>query len=56
MGANAIFGALLVGLTTPHDHQFAIKIAEKMEDILMILLVPLYFGLVGWFTNIAFYR
>jgi Kef-type K+ transport system membrane component KefB len=56
MGANAIFGALLIGLVTPHDHQFAIKIAEKMEDILMILFVPLYFGLIGWFTNIAFYR
>lgn len=56
MGANAIFGALLVGLRTPHDHQFAVKIAEKMEDILMILLVPLYFGLIGVLSNIAFIR
>ena len=47
VGANAIFGALLVGLRTPHDHGFAIKLAEKMEDILMIILLPLFFANVG---------
>jgi Kef-type K+ transport system membrane component KefB len=53
MGAHAIFGALLVGLRTPHN---SIKIAEKMEDILMILFVPIYYGLVGVLATIAFIK
>ena len=56
MGAHAIFGALLVGLRTPHNHRFSIKIAEKMEDILMILFVPIYYGLVGVLASIAFIK
>jgi Kef-type K+ transport system membrane component KefB len=56
IGSNAIFGALLVGLRIPHNDRFAIKIAEKMDDILMIILAPLYFGLIGVSTNIAFLR
>ena len=56
MGANAIFGALLVGLKTPHDHRFAIKIAEKLEDIVMILFVPLYYGFIGIEVNFTSLR
>ena len=53
IGAHAIFGALLVGIRTPHDHGFAIKLAEKMEDILMILLLPLYFAIIGINTDLT---
>lgn len=40
-GVHAIFGGFLAGLITPHDHGFAIKLTEKIEDLVTILLLPL---------------
>ncbi|KAJ3381548.1 K(+)/H(+) antiporter [Lobulomyces angularis] len=52
VGVHAIFGAFLVGLMVPHDFGFAIKIAEKIEDIVSIVLLPLYFAYSGLNTRI----
>ncbi|KNC97065.1 uncharacterized protein SPPG_07462 [Spizellomyces punctatus DAOM BR117] len=52
-GVHAIFGGFLAGLITPHDHGFAIKLTEKIEDFVTILLLPLYFALSGLNTNIG---
>ncbi|KAK6092032.1 K(+)/H(+) antiporter [Batrachochytrium dendrobatidis] len=47
VGVHAIFGAFLVGIITPHEHGFAIKITEKVEDLISILFLPLYFAYSG---------
>jgi Kef-type K+ transport system membrane component KefB len=52
VGVHAIFGAFLVGLITPHENGFAIAIAEKLEDLVTIILIPIYFGLSGLQTNL----
>ncbi|KAI9015021.1 Sodium/hydrogen exchanger family-domain-containing protein [Gaertneriomyces semiglobifer] len=52
-GVHAIFGAFLAGLITPHDHGFAIKLTEKIEDLVTMLLLPLYFAYSGLNTNIG---
>ncbi|KAJ3171254.1 K(+)/H(+) antiporter [Geranomyces variabilis] len=53
VGVHAIFGGFLAGLICPHDHGFAIKLTEKIEDFVTILLLPLYFAYSGLNTDIG---
>ncbi|KAF7551197.1 hypothetical protein G7046_g7781 [Stylonectria norvegica] len=53
IGVHPIFGAFLVGLICPHDGGFAIKLTEKIEDLVTVLLLPLYFALSGLNTNLG---
>lgn len=45
--------AFLVGLICPHDGGFAIKVTEKIEDLVSVLFLPLYFALSGLSTNLG---
>lgn len=47
VGVDTIFGAFLVGLITPHDNGFSIAMTEKIEDLVSILFLPLYFAYAG---------
>eukprot|EP00842_Homolaphlyctis_polyrhiza_P003499 jgi/Hompol1/414/HPOL_002987-RA len=47
VGVHSIFGAFLVGIITPHYNGFAVKIAEKVEDLISILFIPIYFTFAG---------
>ncbi|KAK5662061.1 hypothetical protein OQA88_10175 [Cercophora sp. LCS_1] len=53
IGVHPIFGAFLVGLICPHDGGFAIKLTEKIEDLISVLFLPLYFALSGLSTNLG---
>ncbi|KAJ2897208.1 putative K(+) antiporter 1 [Zalerion maritima] len=53
IGVHAIFGAFLVGLICPHEGGFGIKMTEKIEDLVTVLLLPLYFTLSGLKTDIG---
>lgn len=53
IGIHAIFGAFMIGLICPHEGGFAVKIVEKLEDLISVLLLPLYFALSGLSTNIG---
>ncbi|KAI9811026.1 MAG: K(+)/H(+) antiporter [Thelocarpon impressellum] len=53
IGVHAIFGGFLVGLICPHEGGFAIKLTEKIEDLVSVLFLPLYFALSGLSTNIG---
>lgn len=53
LGVHAIFGAFIAGLIVPHDNGFAIALVEKMEDLVVLLLVPIYFTLSGLKTNLG---
>ncbi|RWA14792.1 hypothetical protein EKO27_g274 [Xylaria grammica] len=53
IGVHAIFGAFLVGLICPHDGGFAIKVTEKIEDLITVLFLPLYFAFSGLSTNLG---
>ncbi|KAF8336426.1 uncharacterized protein EI90DRAFT_3045709, partial [Cantharellus anzutake] len=53
IGIHAIFGGFLAGLVIPHDNGFAISIVEKIEDVVVVvLLLPTYFTPSGLKTNI----
>jgi Kef-type K+ transport system membrane component KefB len=41
IGVHPIFGGFLVGLIIPHDHGFAVKVTEKIEDFISALFLPL---------------
>jgi len=53
IGIHPIFGAFMVGLICPHEGGFAIKLTEKIEDLVNVLFLPLYFALSGLSTNLG---
>ncbi|RDW71906.1 putative K(+) antiporter 1 [Coleophoma crateriformis] len=53
IGVHPIFGGFLVGLICPHDGGFAIKLTEKIEDLVTVLFLPLYFALSGLSTDLG---
>ena len=53
IGVHPIFGAFLAGLICPHEGGFALKVTEKIEDLMSALFLPLYFTLSGLSTNLG---
>lgn len=53
IGVHPIFGAFLVGLICPHEGGFTIKLTEKIEDLVAVFFLPLYFALSGLSTNLG---
>ncbi|MCJ1307558.1 K(+)/H(+) antiporter [Agyrium rufum] len=53
IGVHPIFGAFLIGLICPHQGGFAVKITEKVEDLVGAIFLPLYFALSGLSTNLG---
>ncbi|TGZ85729.1 hypothetical protein EX30DRAFT_31588 [Ascodesmis nigricans] len=53
IGVHAIFGGFLIGLICPHEGGFAVQLTEKMEDLVTVIFLPLYFALSGLKTNIG---
>jgi len=53
IGVHAIFGAFITGVITPRENRFALKITERIEDLVVGLLLPLYFTYSGLHTNIS---
>ncbi|ORY43580.1 Sodium/hydrogen exchanger family-domain-containing protein [Leucosporidium creatinivorum] len=51
IGIHAIFGSFLVGLIVPHKIRHALT--EKIEDLVAVLLLPLYFALSGLKTDLG---
>ncbi|KAJ3326581.1 K(+)/H(+) antiporter [Blyttiomyces sp. JEL0837] len=52
IGAHAMFGGFLIGVIVPHNHSFAINLLEKLEDLINIFFLPLYFVYSGFNTRI----
>lgn len=51
-GLHGIFGAFIFGVVLPRQDKFVIKVAEKFEDFVLCLLLPIYFALSGLRTRI----
>jgi len=52
IGVHAIFGAFLVGVVIPHDSSLARALTERLEDLVVILLLPAFFAFTGMRTRI----
>ncbi|KAJ7504288.1 Sodium/hydrogen exchanger family-domain-containing protein [Mycena galericulata] len=53
IGVHAIFGAFVAGLIVPREGGLAIALTEKLEDMVTIIFLPLYFTLSGLSTNLG---
>jgi Kef-type K+ transport system membrane component KefB len=53
IGVHAIFGAFLAGIIVPRDGGLAITLTEKLEDMVSVIFLPLYFTLSGLSTDLG---
>jgi K+:H+ antiporter len=53
IGIHAIFGAFLLGTVIPHDSVLARDIRVKCEDLVAVLLLPVFFVFTGMRTQIG---
>lgn len=53
IGIHALFGAFIAGLIIPSDMTFRHLLAEKIEDLALVLLLPLFFVMTGLRTQIG---
>jgi Kef-type K+ transport system membrane component KefB len=52
LGSSAIFGAFITGLVLPRDNpHLAIGLMEKLEDLISVLLLPVFFAVSGLSTD-----
>jgi len=52
LGLHALFGAFLMGAVLPKERGFVRAIAERLEDVTAVLLLPLFFAFTGLRTRI----
>jgi Kef-type K+ transport system membrane component KefB/nucleotide-binding universal stress UspA family protein len=52
IGIHAIFGAFIFGVVMPKRSGITHALTEKIEDFTVILLLPVFFGVVGLRTNL----
>lgn len=50
---HAIFGAFVAGLVMPRDDRLRIEIRTRFEDLMAVLLLPMFFALTGLRTNVG---
>jgi Kef-type K+ transport system membrane component KefB/nucleotide-binding universal stress UspA family protein len=53
IGIHALFGAFLFGAVLPKEGGFATALADKIEDLVVVLLLPLFFAYSGLRTQIG---
>jgi Kef-type K+ transport system membrane component KefB len=53
IGIHALFGAFLLGTVIPHNSALACDIREKCEDLVVVLLLPVFFAFTGMRTQIG---
>lgn len=53
IGIHALFGAFLAGAIIPNDIRFKEILTEKIEDVSLVLLLPLFFVFTGLRTEIG---
>jgi Kef-type K+ transport system membrane component KefB len=53
LGIHALFGAFMAGITMPADSNFRKVLVDKIEDLSLILLLPLFFVYTGLRTQLG---
>jgi len=53
IGIHALFGAFVAGLIMPHNIDFKKNLVEKIEDVSLVLFLPLFFAFTGLRTQIT---
>jgi Kef-type K+ transport system membrane component KefB len=53
IGIHAVFGAFALGAVIPHDSGLARELTDRLEDLVVVLLLPAFFAFTGLHTQIA---
>ena len=53
IGIHALFGAFIAGVIMPKNNKFKNILIEKIEDVSLVLLLPLFFVFTGLRTQIG---
>ncbi|MDB5296538.1 MAG: potassium transporter, partial [Phycisphaerales bacterium] len=53
IGIHALFGAFLMGAVMPKGTRFVRTVTEKLEDFVVVLLLPIFFAYTGLRTQIG---
>lgn len=53
IGIHALFGAFLLGAIIPHESLLAKSLAQRLEDIVVVFLLPAFFAFTGLRTQIG---
>ena len=53
LGIHALFGAFFMGAMMPRNKYFLAAIIEKLNDVTVVLLLPIFFALTGLNTSIG---
>src|ERR1700691_4701339 len=53
MGIHAVCGAFALGAVIPHDSGMARELTDRLEDIVIVLLLPAFFAYTGLRTQIG---
>jgi Kef-type K+ transport system membrane component KefB len=52
LGVHALFGAFMAGLVMPKNERLLTDVVERIESLSLVLLLPLFFALIGLRTRI----
>ncbi|MGC4086773.1 MAG: cation:proton antiporter [Polyangiaceae bacterium] len=53
IGIHALFGAFLLGAMIPHESRLAKSLVQKLEDLVVVFLLPAFFAFTGMRTQIG---
>jgi Kef-type K+ transport system membrane component KefB len=53
IGIHAVFGAFALGAVIPHDSGLARDLTDRLEDLVVVLLLPAFFAFTGMRTQIG---
>jgi Kef-type K+ transport system membrane component KefB len=53
IGIHAVFGAFALGAVIPHDSGMARDLTDRLEDLLVVLLLPAFFAFTGLRTQLS---
>jgi Kef-type K+ transport system membrane component KefB len=53
IGIHALFGAFLLGSLIPHDSKVALDLRSRLEDVVIVLFLPVFFAFTGMRTQIG---
>ena len=53
IGIHALFGAFLFGSFIPHDSRLAVHVHARVQDLVVVLLLPIFFAFTGMRTEIG---
>ncbi len=56
IGIHALFGAFIAGVSVPASSRFRYLLSQKIEDISLVLLLPIFFVITGLRTEISVFN